>query len=281
MIDRYWSRIRVRLRELLGHAPARSVFLHIPRCAGSSLGFHFKVNFGSQRSGRVVLFDTWNGCAPDEPLLRRARSALFVSGHFGWRTLESLAGGALRLTALREPIARLRSLYTFSKQVDREKAARHAGFLALADSAKRSSFEEFCLNRDPDARAMLDNAQARALAHDYHPMIEEAPARTLEAAKRNLDSLDMIWDADQFDSALPIIAARTGTKVVAGRTALNRTRRSERLSMTRASFLKDPRLAALVAMDMEVFEYAKKRWAPHVHSAGQARLRDRLKSELS
>jgi hypothetical protein len=239
----------------------RCVFLHIPRCAGSTIHFHFKANHGSQKSGRVVLFDTWDAILETERI-RAARAATFVSGHFGWRTLEKAADGALRFAALREPFARLRSLYRFCRQLAPEDAARHAGFAALAGSAQSRCFEDFCLDGNPSVRAMIDNMQARTLAWDYFPLKEEPADTVVGTAKRHLDSLDLVWDADRLDEVLPQIAQRTRTTIIRKKTALNRSRPCTQPTITRAEFLKDARLSALVALDMEVFEYARSRWSP-------------------
>lgn len=255
MIQRYLPRLRFLCRALQGAKPVRVAFLHIPKCAGSSIHVHFKANYGSQRSGRTVLLDTMHGSADDPAVIARARAALYVSGHFGWRTLATVGQSAFRFTVLRDPVERLRSLFRYAASLG---TSNHPGFAALARSSQRRCFEEFCLDAAPLARAMLDNAQTRTLAHDYHPLNACDAAATLRAAKANLDELDLVCEADALSQVLPCIAQRTSTSIVPAKTHVNRSRETEAgAPITTRDFLADSSLSKLVALDMDLLEHAR------------------------
>ncbi|HVY84228.1 MAG TPA: sulfotransferase family 2 domain-containing protein [Caulobacterales bacterium] len=244
------------------------VFLHIPKCGGSSINYHFKSNFGSQRSGRSILLDSMKGSAFDADALTRARRALYVGGHVGFETIEAVGDDAIRFTIVREPFSRMRSLYLYSRTITQ---TDHPGFACLARAAKRLDFVDFCLNDDPEARAMLDNAQARALAGAYYPYRERDPDQTLRAARRNMEALDFVLDLHRLSAAFPCIARRTGTRVVPGKTHVNSTVGGDAPLMSRVEFLRAPELKARIALDLELYRGVSNRPArsvPQVTAVG-------------
>jgi len=200
------------VERLGGKRHRRIIFLHIPKCSGSSINLHFKGNIGSGRSARVVLFNSMDGSAYNPAEIERARRAEYVGGHFGWDTLTEIAEGAFCFTVLREPVARLRSLYLFCRKLKPEK---NAGKFPL-DAARRLSFEQFCLCEAPHVRAFVDNAQARTLAGDYpldrFPLesVEETAKRAIE----NLRRLDFVTVTERLDNVLPELTLASGTRLV-------------------------------------------------------------------
>ncbi|HVZ99925.1 MAG TPA: sulfotransferase family 2 domain-containing protein [Caulobacterales bacterium] len=267
MLERSWPRVLFHLARLAGRRAPRVVFLHIPKCGGSSINYHFKSNYGSQRSGRSVLLDSMEGTAFDAGALGQARRALYVGGHMGFETLEQIAEDAICFSIVREPFSRLRSLYAYSRGITQ---TNHPGFARLAEMAKRSNFADFCLCDDPDARAMLDNAQARALAGAYYPFRHGDPAETLRAARRNMEALDFVLDMRRLTAAFPCIARRTGTRVVKGKTHANRSPDAGRPEMSRAEFMRVPELRARVALDLELYRGLGERPARNVPSVTAA-----------
>jgi hypothetical protein len=88
------------------------VFLHIPKCAGSSVNLIFERTIGSSRSGRTVLIDDRIDTPEYAAKVARARTARFVGGHFGFETLEKVRGDdAITFTVLRDPFDRIRSTH--------------------------------------------------------------------------------------------------------------------------------------------------------------------------
>jgi hypothetical protein len=240
------------LQVLTGNAPRRVVFLHIPKCGGTSINHHFKSNFGGKRTARSVLLDSVIN-ASDPEAIGRAKKAQFVAGHFGWSTLERVREGAITFTVLREPFDRLRALYAFARKPRR---IAHPAFAKLAEAATRLDFARFCLNDDPDIRAMTDNAITRTLAADYFPIIPERKPDTASACS-HLDELDFVADVARLSEALPRLAKATHTTLVEGRAWLNQTRAQERVEISRRDFLADSHLRARIAQDLDVYDYAQ------------------------
>jgi hypothetical protein len=186
-------------------APAlpRIVFLHIPKTAGSSVNTHFKRHLGSTWSGRAIGLNSAAGIDPAR--LERARRARFVFGHFGWRTLEAVRGDAFAFTVLRDPAARIVSLYRFARMRD---LAAGSGFTPLMEAARGGGFAEFCRSDDPRVRLFIDNAQARTLAAGYLPQEcgFQGGAEIVEAAQAHLRSLDFVAFTESLDEDFTALA---------------------------------------------------------------------------
>jgi hypothetical protein len=247
-------RARFHFNVLSGHAPPRVVFMHIPKCGGTSINHHFKSNFGGSRTGRSLLLDSVIGNAADPEALQRARKSFYVAGHFGWSTLQQVAGGAYTVTVLREPFSRLRALYNFARKPRR---IAHPIFARLAETAAKMEFEEFCLCDEPDIRAMTDNAITRTLAHDYFPLDSNGLSQQAALARDHLEGFDMIADVGNLSGVLPRLALATRTELIHGESWRNETSRQTPASMSRSDFLADSKLHARIAHDLEVYEHAK------------------------
>jgi hypothetical protein len=191
--------------------------------------------------------------ASDPEAIGRAKKAQFVAGHFGWDTLEHVRGGAVTFTVLREPFDRLRALYTFARK---PRLIAHPAFAKLAETATRTDFATFCLNDDPDVRAMTDNAITRTLASDYFPIVPERKADAATACN-HLDELDFVADVARLSEALPRLAEATKTRLIEGHGWLNSTRTQAPVEMSRKDFLADSHLRARIAQDLEVYDYAQ------------------------
>ncbi|MEZ5955687.1 MAG: sulfotransferase family 2 domain-containing protein [Hyphomonadaceae bacterium] len=255
MFAEFEPRFAFHLNLLANKRPPRVVFLHIPKCGGTSINHHFKSNFGGKRTKRSILLDSVVGNAAHSETIEAAKHAQYVAGHFGWNTLERVRESAIAFTILREPFDRLRALYAFARK---PRQIAHIAFAKLAEIARSASFEEFCLSEDPSVRAMTDNAITRTLAHDYFPA---APARAVDVgvARDHLDQLDFVGDVADLSAALPLLSEITQTRIVRGRTWLNQTPGAA--GMTRQDFLADPALSARIAFDLEIYDYAKRRMA--------------------
>jgi hypothetical protein len=249
---RHWLRARFRLDRVLGRAPPRVVFLHIPKCGGTTINRHFKWNFGNARSGMLAEIDSM--CGAGEAVLARARAAQYVFGHFGWATMQAVEHNAVRFTVVREPFERLRSLYLYAKALGE---GDHPVFRKVLACAKTHPFEGFCLSDDGEVRALIDNAQTRTLADDYFPFREQDRAMTLRRARENLEALDFVIDQRDIDAAYPQIAARTHTRLLRSQRRLNVTPRRPENVMSRQAFLRDRQLSALIAQDLDVYDHAQ------------------------
>jgi len=206
--DRLARRVAELARAASGApAPARIVFLHIPKTAGSSVNAHFKHHLGSAWSGRAVGLNAAAGI--DERRLARARRAAFVFGHFGWRTLEAVRGDAFAFTVLREPAERILSLYRFAR---RRELPPGSGFEPLMEAARSADFAGFCLSDDPRVRPFIENTQARTLAAGYLP--EECGFDDGEAilaqARTHVQALDFVALTETLDEDFATLARQAG-----------------------------------------------------------------------
>lgn len=205
-LDRFARRLTEITRPASG-APARVVFLHIPKTAGSSVNAHFKHHLGSALSRQAVGLNAAAGIDPAR--LERARRARFVFGHFGWRTLEAVRGEAFAFTVLREPAARIVSLYRFARK---RELPRGSGFAALMEAARGADFAGFCRSDDPRVRPFIDNAQARTLAAGYLPEecgFDDGEA-ILDQARAHLQALDFVALTETLDDDFAALAAEAG-----------------------------------------------------------------------
>ncbi len=256
MLKRSWLRLQFQLKRLTGKAPPRVAFLHIPKCGGTSINYHFKSNFGGARSGMSVQLDSMTGSDSDPAELERARKAFYVAGHFGWSAMASVSEGAIRFTVMRDPFDRLKSLFQFVRGGTRLK---HPTFARVAAAAADMDFAEFCLTDQLEVRALVDNAMARTLASNFFPFEATDPAKTVQAAAANLDTLDFIADIKCLSTALPRLAEATSTTVLSEHDWLNKSEPAAVEVMSRRCFLNDRELFARIAQDLDVYEYAQQR----------------------
>jgi hypothetical protein len=248
MTSPLYARARFHLQRLIGSPPPQVVFLHIPKCAGTTINRHFKSNFGGARSGHTVMLDSYVGNAREAGVLDQARSAQYVAGHFGWSAMSGLGERAFTFTVLRDPFERLQALYRFARKPRR---IRHPAFARLASAAARMDFTAFCLHDACDVRAYVDNAITRTLAHDYYPYRSTSLA-DVRLATAHLRTFDLVLQTATLSSCLNELARATGTLRVGGGDRLNRT--DDAPLMPREAFITDPRLYARIAYDQEVWE---------------------------
>jgi hypothetical protein len=192
------------------------VLLHVPRTGGTSLHQAFSARFAPEEicPERMNRLET----LPAEEV---ARHRLF-SGHHRFEHLALMPAPRLAVTVLREPRARLVSLYRHWRRHWAELAEGHEG-LRLAQAL---SLREFLRCDHIEVAEAFDNAMARQLAgdcrarapgrytpwawEDMTPVPEEA---IVAAACRNLERLDAVGFADALDALHGFVAARMGWTV--------------------------------------------------------------------
>ena len=104
-----------------------AAYLHIPKCAGTSINHHLKRHLGSVRSGRAVAInsiDVLRGRSSSPAAARRAR---YVAGHCGWDHIADLGDTHLRFTFLRQPAERVLSLYVFCRSLPESRNSSQSG----------------------------------------------------------------------------------------------------------------------------------------------------------
>lgn len=200
--------LKAMLAELLGRNTGRKVvFIHIPKCAGSSINYHFKKNFGSARSGRTQMVNSIRIARTGErPTDEALKSARFVAGHCGWDDVQQLSDTHFCFTVLRDPVERTLSFYDFCRN---EVAEQDALFFPIK-ATKQLSFEAFCRSDDPSIRMFVDNVQARTLANSYTRLYDAQPQDWEALAEQHLRALDFVTVSEKLDAHLPALCAQIG-----------------------------------------------------------------------
>lgn len=178
-------------------------FLHVPKCAGSSVHASLEAALSAdaiapKRFDRSVFcdFDDFDALAPSMRALIAADAeevaALqrypVVSGHFSLPTLRSLAPPERIITMVREPRARLLSLYAYWRSADFSAWSPY-----VAHRHAYRPLDEFL--SEPSIAAATDNQLCRLVLHG-DPLIPRvgfiAEADLPEVAQRTLGRLDQL-----------------------------------------------------------------------------------------
>lgn len=215
---RAWQGVSFRTKVRLsprrnGTIPDKIFFVHVPKCAGTTVSNYMKTYIGSAKSGRTLfyndIFSAQEYSALAAEKLRRAHAAQFVSGHFSWRVIEELgtASRSFVFTFLRDPVARLLSLYNYAAAMPPGLLKTHIEGLHGIDA------DAFFLSEDHRIRHALDNYVTRQLAGRFEQSLwdddDENPA-TLTSAIRNLHSLDFVGTVEQFSPDFAALVTQLG-----------------------------------------------------------------------
>ena len=179
--------LRLLLPPSLGGLPyKRVVFLHVPKAAGTSLNHYFKDRFGAYWSDRVQILTE----DADTVQLVAARRARYVGGHFGYDALLKVSQNAFCFTFLRNPRARVISLYKY--------LMTNEGAVA---KVPRCDFETFLMQEDPFVRRMIDNTQFRQIASSFDRCLDGKSPSAAErrTALEHLESFDFVGTVENFD----------------------------------------------------------------------------------
>jgi hypothetical protein len=137
-------------------------------------------------------------------------------GHFGLPALERIDPERFRFTFLREPRARLISMYHFWRSVRPEVIGDVAND-PLMGAAHRHDLLGFLRDPEPSLRDYIDNFYTRRLTGSYvtgavvDPLVIN-PARSLEAARAALGRLDFVGITEAMDVSVHRLAAMIGAR---------------------------------------------------------------------
>ena len=264
------TRFRERVATLQGNQPAElGIFIHIPKTAGTSLIEYIQGCVGSRSSGRTVkLSELVHGKPIDELSLRRAREARFCVGHISWQSVQRIRRHrhAYTFTVLREPMERLWSFYNFLKAGEFPDSMIPPELFDLYMDARSWTPAEFVGTRDERLLHMIDNIMVRQLGgslQDDRAGGLHTPA-LLQAAKRNLATIDHVGFTDCFDddfsaitSALDLPAAAAVPRVKVSQPWLKtRAERRRSFESFRDSIGNDADW--LVRWDQQLYHFARK-----------------------
>ena len=211
---RTWNRISFRLQKITKtrRHPVQTIFVHLPKTAGSSVNEYFSF-IGSRRSPQYVPLDKFWGEAYNADIsaegIARARAALYVTGHIDWYTVEAIRQPhAFIFTILRDPAERLLSNYHYLHKIDADKQ-RAAG---VVKKLKSLTFEEFCTSDDPEVLYTTNNLMVRQLSGRLNGVYgTDAPFEELLAqALRNLSTMNYVGFQQTLDHDFHALVKKTG-----------------------------------------------------------------------
>jgi hypothetical protein len=183
----------------------RFVFLHIPKCAGSSVHSVLSANFR-----REEIFPRYGHDLVREPFPELARYR-YLAGHFSKAGVDRIPGPKWIVTVLREPKARVLSLYYFWRSFTDAHIEAHN--LRGPRLAKSMDLLSFLTSEDRFILHNIRNAQTRTLTG---PMLLTPPFQDYEsewmvdAAFANLMRLNHVAFAETLDADMAEICRRFG-----------------------------------------------------------------------
>lgn len=179
------------------------VFLHIPKCAGTSVHSALSASFD-----RSEIFPRYGHDLQNEQLgeLRRYR---YLAGHFSMYGVQRVPSPKWTLTVLREPKSRVLSLYYFWRSfTDAHIAAKD---LKGPRMAKTMGLLEFLTSKDPFILHNIRNTQCRSLVGPMHVNPPSEPYNSgwlVEVAFGNLVRFNYVGFAETLDDDLKEICRR-------------------------------------------------------------------------
>jgi hypothetical protein len=140
-------------------APLPILFLHIPKTAGTSMLTSLRNIFGDARVHRLKGDATLDARELNDIVAAGLDNISCVAGHLPLHLLRHHLGRFRACTMLREPVARVFSLYRFLRQADPAEQRR----LGLAPNF---SFTAFITCTTPELVAQINNGMCRMLSGD-------------------------------------------------------------------------------------------------------------------
>jgi hypothetical protein len=185
-----------------------------------------------------------------------------VWGHYDLPSIRRLGNDRFVFTMLREPRARVLSLYRYWRSVAAQDVG-WAGANAPVLAAQRLSLLDFLQSDDPAITDYIDNFYVRRLTGAYASCHAADPLRTdpvhhLGRALDGLASLDFVGLTEDTDAAVQALAARLGFPTPAATPRVNVTRGDGNAAETRLPAVQAA-LDRLTGLDSMVYEAARRR----------------------
>lgn len=177
------------------------IYIHIPKCAGTTMDYILKANYGAGYYRAPV--GKWNKF--DKVSSRFRRNIRCLVGHFPYGLHKHLSRPCVYATMLRDPIDRLFSLYKFIKSY------RKHPFCKIA---RRKSFVEFVTESSmSDARNGMTRWLSGRPDVGSRQAMEPVTESDFELARMHLWKMPIVGFVETFDESLAMFAHMLGWKI--------------------------------------------------------------------
>lgn len=178
-------------------------FIHIPKTAGTSVRFALESRFDP---AKVMPVEGYNEKDTGPRALRRYD---LIAAHLGADHFNFIGEGYRSFTVLREPRARLVSLYNMHRVISPERLSQLSGPQRVVwQTALDSSLAEFLRSDQPEIALLVRDAQVRQLASSIDDASDRS--RDLELARENLSRIDVVGVTELLGSTLALLMTRMG-----------------------------------------------------------------------
>ena len=231
------------------------VFVHLPRTGGTTVA---KVLDRKYRSRVLHLETLWKPLASvgDLPFDERA-AARVVTGHVHYGVHEYIPRECVYVTMLREPVARIASMYRFIRGNPKH---------WLHDELVRSEMglEEFA---ETAADPGVDNHQTRLIAGigsgEFGQPQSELGAEALETAKRNLRAFGAVGLTERFDESFILLRRALGWRLPMYMSVNAARTEGERLDGRALATIRERN-----RLDLELYDFGRELFAAAVGQSG-------------
>jgi hypothetical protein len=180
--------------------------MHIPKTGGITLRSYLSglfsssdVCFGPPKGGAWKDGDVPDGCR-------------FYSGHFDVDFIKRRKVDSVILTVIREPTARIISMYDFWRSIRVEWADEHLSSAPLNAPrfARMHDFDGFLATQNQLVRDAISNSSARQLLGEEYEGLSHDEAKAATAAFERLLSFDWYTTTERLSQDLPELARLLG-----------------------------------------------------------------------
>jgi len=196
----------------MGYSRHKIIFHHLPKTAGTTLISLLDQAFDQTDICPQDFFNIPSQDVREEHLALSYQQLIqysLIHNHYPVPLFDSFSKEYFRFTFLREPKARLISLYYDLKtKSDQSLRCADQNAILTAMYAKSLPLGDFLKKEEHPVPALFDNGQVRLLSGSLEK--KRLDYDDLEKAKQTLDRLDFVGITGLFSSSLTLLCARTG-----------------------------------------------------------------------